>query len=140
MKILLAVDDSEVGAAVVKQAAKLVKALNGNSTLYLLYVNPRLSRAAEKEFGAAGPGRYYDKQAEAALAKIRPLVKRAKLEVQELRAIGIPEQSIVDEAKAAKADLIIMGSHGKGALKSLLIGSVAQKVIASSKVPVLVVH
>lgn len=140
MKILLAVDESAVGAKVIRHAAKLAKELKAEPTMYLLYVNPQLSRAAEKEFGAGGPGRYYDKQAEAALDKIRPLARRAKLAVEELRAIGDPAQSIVAEAKAAKADLIVMGSHGKGALKSLLIGSVAQKVIALSPIPVLMVH
>ena len=44
------------------------------------------------------------------------------------------------EAKAAKAEMIVIGSHGKGAIKTLLIGSVTQKVVALSPVPVLVVH
>ena len=48
--------------------------------------------------------------------------------------------TVLAEAKAVKADLIVMGSQGKGALKSLLVGSVTQKVIALSPVPVLVVH
>ena len=36
--------------------------------------------------------------------------------------------------------MIVIGSHGKGAIKTLLIGSVTQKVVALSPVPVLVVH
>ena len=47
---------------------------------------------------------------------------------------------LLAEAKAGKADMIVIGSHGKGALKSLLVGSVTQKVIALGPVPVLVVH
>ena len=48
--------------------------------------------------------------------------------------------TILAEAKAAKVDMIAIGSHGKGAIKTLLVGSVTQKVVALSPVPVLVVH
>ena len=37
-------------------------------------------------------------------------------------------------------DVVVIGSHGKGAMKSLLVGSVTQKIVALSPVPVLVVH
>ena len=140
MRILLAVDDSEVGAAVVRRTAKLAKELKAVPELHVLNVVPRLSKAAEKEFGKAGPGRYYDAQWEAALGSLRPLLRRTRLPFQERRVIGDIVPGLLAEAKAVKADLIVIGSHGKGALKSLLVGSVTQKVIALSPVPVLVVH
>lgn len=140
MRILLAVDDSAVGAAVVKRVAKLAKKLKAAPDLLVLSAVPRLSKAAEKEFGKAGPGRYYDGQFEAALAPLRPLLERTKLKVAERTVIGDIVPTILDEAKKAKADMIVIGSHGKGALKSLLVGSVTQKVIALSPVPVLVVR
>jgi nucleotide-binding universal stress UspA family protein len=43
-------------------------------------------------------------------------------------------------AKGDKFDLIVMGSHGHGALAGLLMGSVATKVLALSKTPVLLVR
>ena len=49
-----------------------------------------------------------------------------------------PHDGIVEAARSRGADLIVMGSHGRGALGSLLLGSVAQKVLAHSTVPVLV--
>ena len=140
MKILLAVDDSAVGAAVVRRVARLAKKLKAVPRLHVLTVVPRLSAAAEKEFGAAGPGRYYDAQWEAALGKVRPVLKRTRLPFQERRVLGDIVPGLLEEAKAVKADMIVIGSHGKGALKSLLVGSVTQKVIALSPVPVLVVH
>ncbi len=140
MKILLAVDDSAVAAKVIRRVAKLAKELKAAPQVVVLHVVPRLSRAAEKEFGKAGPGRYYDGQSEAALGLVRPLLKRAGLAFVELKAIGDIAPTILAEAAAAKADMIAIGSHGKGALKSLLIGSVAQKVIATSPVPVLAVR
>ncbi|AKC85649.1 universal stress protein [Pseudoxanthomonas suwonensis] len=140
MKILLAVDDSAVGAAVVRRVAKLAKQLKATPELYVVHVAPRLSKAAEKEFGKAGPGRYYDRQSELALEPLRPLLARTRLAFEERKAVGEVAPTLLAEAKAVKADLIVIGSHGKGALKSLLIGSVTQKVIALSPVPVLVVH
>jgi len=52
---------------------------------------------------------------------------------------GHPAESIVKFASERKADLIIMGTRGIGGFKSLIIGSVAQKVVSYSKVPVLVI-
>lgn len=140
MKILLAVDDSAVAAKVIRRVAKLAKELRAAPQVVVLHVVPRLSRAAEKEFGKAGPDRYYDGQSEAALGLVRPLLKRTGLAFVERKAIGDVAPTILAEATAAKADMIAIGSHGKGALKSLLIGSVAQKVIATSPVPVLAVR
>ena len=79
MKILLAVDESAIGAAAVRHVARLAKALKATPQLYVLNVVPRLSKAAEKEFGKAGPDRYYQAQFEAALAPLRPLLKRTRL-------------------------------------------------------------
>lgn len=140
MRILLAVDDSVVATKAIRRLAKLAKELKDVPEVSLLHVVPRLSRAAEKEFGKAGPGRYYEGQSEAVLKTLRPQLKRAGLAFGERRAIGDPAPTILAEARTAKADMIVIGSHGKGALKSLLIGSVAQKVIATSPLPVLVVR
>ncbi|MCC6609593.1 MAG: universal stress protein [Burkholderiales bacterium] len=49
-----------------------------------------------------------------------------------------PYQGIVDAAKRKKCDVIFMASHGRGEFAALILGSVTQKVLAHSKVPVLV--
>ncbi len=140
MRILLAIDDSAVAAKAIRRVAKLAKELKAAPQVSLVYVVPRLSRAAEKEFGKAGPGRYYDRESEAVLGLVRPLLKRTGLPFEERKAVGDAAPTILAEAAATKADMIAIGSHGKSALKGLLIGSVAQKVIATSPVPVLVVR
>ncbi|MDT9000669.1 universal stress protein [Paucibacter sp. APW11] len=50
-----------------------------------------------------------------------------------------PAVSIVEHAQACAADLIVIGSHGRRGLDAVLLGSVAQKVLTLSKVPVFVV-
>ncbi len=52
---------------------------------------------------------------------------------------GEPFEAIVQVAQHKKADLIILGSHGRTGLRKLLMGSVAERVIGQAAVPVLVV-
>jgi len=49
-----------------------------------------------------------------------------------------PYQGIVDTARAKKCDLVCIGSHGRGGVASVILGSVAQKVLSRSTIPVLV--
>jgi nucleotide-binding universal stress UspA family protein len=53
---------------------------------------------------------------------------------------GNPTQSILDFAKKYKIDLVIMTTHGKGGLKRVIMGSVADRIIRESGKPVLVVR
>ena len=50
---------------------------------------------------------------------------------------GVPYVEIIRAAKQRKADLIVIGTHGRTGLAHLLIGSVAERVIRTSEVPVL---
>jgi nucleotide-binding universal stress UspA family protein len=50
----------------------------------------------------------------------------------------LPWSAIVDVAERERCDLIVMGSHGRGALGGLVLGSQTAKVLSQSKVPVLV--
>ena len=54
--------------------------------------------------------------------------------------VGSAGETIAKMAEQGKFDLVVMGSHGHGALASLVMGSVATQVLAHCKVPVLLVR
>ena len=54
--------------------------------------------------------------------------------------VGRPVGAIVEAAKMRKADLIVMGTHGRGALAHLVLGSVAERVLRTAQCPVLTVR
>jgi nucleotide-binding universal stress UspA family protein len=52
--------------------------------------------------------------------------------------VGKPDQEIIDYAEEENIDMIIMGSHGRTGTARLVLGSVAEKIVRNSSVPVLV--
>ena len=52
---------------------------------------------------------------------------------------GATVQAILDEAKSLPADLIVLGTHGRGGLDRMVLGSVAEKVLRKATAPVLTV-
>lgn len=53
---------------------------------------------------------------------------------------GDPADAVIESAKEVLADLIIVGTHGRTGLPRVLLGSVAEKIVRRSPVPVLTVH
>jgi nucleotide-binding universal stress UspA family protein len=59
----------------------------------------------------------------------------------ELKVLDGPaDKEIVEEAELSGASLIVVGSHGRSGLERLLVGSVSNRVLSASRVPVLVIH
>ena len=102
--------------------------------------DPPLLQAAATKLGTEAVRRYHLDNGQYAAREARSLLKKAQLAFKEKLVVGDPAEAIVREAKAGRHDLVVMGTHGRGALQGLLLGSVARKVIAHSTVPVTVVH
>jgi nucleotide-binding universal stress UspA family protein len=142
-RILVATDGSAAATAAARQAVALAKAL-GSSI---------------EALAATGPFELPENYEPSPLLPIREYIEATRHEaMRRLEAVeracsrsGVPcrtthvgtrepAQAIVEHAVARKCDLIIMGSHGRGSMKQLLLGSVASKVLSTCTLPVLVIR
>jgi nucleotide-binding universal stress UspA family protein len=83
---------------------------------------------------------YLREAAEGYAGEIKKLCDKNGVQSKTVITAGHPVEEIVKEGKKSKADLIVMGSHERGALAAAVLGSVAYGVIHKyTKIPVLVV-
>jgi nucleotide-binding universal stress UspA family protein len=75
----------------------------------------------------------------AALANAKRLLDRAGIEYETHVLIGDPAEQIAKLAKRLRCDKIIIGTHGRGSLTGMLMGSVASKVLHHATIPVTLV-
>jgi nucleotide-binding universal stress UspA family protein len=136
-KILLAVDHSEISDRAVVAARDLGVLSKGE--VWVLHLR-------EREMGAktgALPGNETTDDANAAVAASVDVLTQAGVKAHaEVRntIFGYAAREIVNDAQEIGADVIVMGSRGRGDIAGLLLGSTAHKVIHLSDRPVLVVR
>ena len=138
MKILLAVDGSPISLRAAKFVAKLAKDMAEPPDVLLFNADPPLMQAVAIKLGLQAAARYHADNGAYAIKAARAALKRARVAFTEKLVVGEPAASIVKAAKAERCDLIVMGSQGHTALKTLFVGSVTAKVIAQGAVPVVV--
>lgn len=139
--ILLSTDFSDISLSAAEYAITVAK-LN-NATLHLLHVVEKtppilairsLDLSEEKIMKGI-----LDEAQENLHRVVKKLESDSGLKVIGSVVRGIDYQEIVDYATGNKIDMIVIATHGRTGLLHTLIGSVAEKVIRYSKVPVLVV-
>jgi nucleotide-binding universal stress UspA family protein len=72
---------------------------------------------------------------EALLQKVKPELPTAACQIAE----GSPLHALLDYIKEVNADFVVLGSHGHGAIASLLLGSVAEGMVRKATIPTLIV-
>jgi hypothetical protein len=94
-----------------------------------------------KHFTAVSVVRGRDKLADAEkrLEKVRVNAEKRGLKVETIALVGDPYKAIVNASTESAADTVIMGSHGRTGIERLLMGSVAERVVALALCSVLVV-
>jgi nucleotide-binding universal stress UspA family protein len=141
MKILLAVDGSSYTAKAVKFVVSNLNWFQGEPELHLLYVKaPVPTGWARSVLGKAAVENYYEQEAGAAMAPAEKLLRKSEVPFQANYRVGEVAEEIQAYARKNRIDMIVMGSHGHGALQNLVMGSVATKVLATTSVPVLIVR
>ncbi len=140
MKILLPVDGSTYSKTAVEFVASRSTLLGTDPAIDVLNVQLAIPTRATRVVGQRTVQSYYSEEAEKALKQARIRLQKAGLEPTVRFAVGNPATEISAAASKGKADLIVMGSHGRSALKGLLVGSVTNAVLAQTKTPMLLLR
>ena len=134
--ILVPVDGSACSERAIEEAVKLVQK-SGPMDIHLLNVQPRIFVEATLVFlDPAKIDTYYYEQGSRGLASAEKLLKKTGIAFTSHRAVGPVAETIVTKAKELGADGILMGTQGHGRVAGMLLGSVSNKVLHLSPVPV----
>lgn len=139
LKFLIPIDGSDQSQRAVQHVIRLAQCPEAPK-LYLLNVREwssswEVGRFLNKE----EIGRMQQSEGEVDLRRARELLDRAGMDYDAQVAVGPVAQTISDFARQQDCDQIFIGSHGRGGLAGLLLGSVATKVIHLTKIPVTIV-
>ncbi|MGD9951259.1 MAG: universal stress protein [Burkholderiales bacterium] len=142
--ILIPTDGSRLALKGAKAGVRLAKALKARVTA--VYVIPPFMPIAYGDAAvyvpALSPQEYKksaEKAARRALGAVEAAAEKARVRCQtRFVTAAQPYDGILRAARAAKCDAIAMASHGRGGLAGVLLGSETTRVLAHSKIPVLV--
>lgn len=140
--ILVPIDGSETSVVAMDEAIKLAKAINSKITVVqVMALDPYIADAYVK----TGQTNELIERTRTYLLDILEQAKQKftdegiTVEAKLLEGFVVHEE-IIQAAQDLKADLIVMGSHGRTGVRKLVLGSVAQKVLGESHIPVLIVR
>ena len=136
-KILLATDGSGPAEQAAGHGVSLARQLGATLTVLSVVDTRRAFGTGIYRGEVSGSLR---QEGERALATVSDLARDARLEPELQLIEGSPADVIVGEAERSGADLIVLGSHGQGALTDVLLGSVSQDVLRRASVPVCVIR
>jgi nucleotide-binding universal stress UspA family protein len=140
MRILMPVDGSEYSEAAVAFVASRKTLLKHPTRVELVNVQlpvpPRAARALGKEIVQS----YHEAEAAKALNSAASALARAGAQTHARHVVGTVGRDLASIVANDRADLIVMGSHGRTGLKKLVFGSVAATVAASCTKPLLLLR
>jgi universal stress protein A len=137
-KILIAVDDDPVAVHAAEKGVELARAVGGQMGLISVIDRTGVDIAAPEipREDLLAEAREHTRQVMAELApRLAPEPTTAAFSPE-----GHPAEEIVRAARDWSADLIVIGSHGRGGLGRVLLGSVAESVMRHAPCPVMVVR
>lgn len=140
--LLVPIDGSPTSELAVDKAIGLAKAFNSEvTTIYV--VDPYPFTGVGADF-AYGQGQYLSAAKAAATDALALARKQLEQAGVTLRTATVESRTvwrgILEAAESSGVDLIVMGSHGRSGIEKLVLGSVAQKVITNTRLPVLLVR
>jgi len=149
--VLVATDGSEGALDAANFLYKLASPASVQQITVLAVISPIESTPFFNEMSFAGGSvftqetwnslnRSLDTNAQGAVTKTRDALTRLTPNINVIVRTGSPAEEIVDAAKHVGADLIVLGSRGLNGVRSVLLGSVSDRVLHLAHCPVLVVR
>jgi nucleotide-binding universal stress UspA family protein len=140
MKVLLPVDGSDYTKRTLAYIAAHDELLGpGHEYTVLTVVTPVPAHAARFLDRTMLDG-YYAEQADEVLRPLKKFTDQQGWKVRAVHVQGHPAEAIAAFAEAEKPDLIVMGTHGHSPIGNIVLGSVANGVLARCKSPVLLIR
>jgi nucleotide-binding universal stress UspA family protein len=137
-KILCPIDFGPHSLAALEMALNLAR--QNGATLYLLSVVPIVRDTGLMTPVAVEPSPGLEQISRAHLNKLARETIGATVPYETIVIVGDPGTKVLEVAAGTGVDLIVMGTHGRTGVKRLVLGSVAERVVRESPVPVLTVH
>ena len=140
-RIVHPTDFSPASGPAFKKAIELAK--DNNATLVSLHVLPALPIVGDAYIAPTAYDEMLSAQRSQAEKSMERVVKRARAAGVRVTGSVLDSGAVADQiarfAKRQGADLIVMGTHGYGAIKRVVLGSVAERVISQASCPVMTV-
>ncbi|MEJ7931508.1 universal stress protein [Ramlibacter sp. AN1015] len=140
MKILLAVDGSEYTRKMIDYVVNQPALFDPAHDYTAFTAQMPLPNHAASVVGSNTTHDYYEDESRKVLDPVVSKLQSAGLRATGAWKAGHVGETIAEYAEQGGYDLILMGSHGHGALGRLVMGSVASRVLSHCKVPVLLVR
>lgn len=140
MKILAAVDGSAYTKRMLAYLAAHEHWLGPQHDYTLIHVVAAVPPRAAAVLDKATLQGYYDDEGEKVFKPLRTFFKRHGIEPKFVATTGHAADVIARTADKGRYDLVVLGSHGHGALATLVMGSTTAKVVANCAVPVLLIR
>jgi len=140
MKMLFPTDGSPASTAALHRLVPRLAWFAPPLEIAIVNVHPTVPYARAAAWaGKEAVHRYYEEEGNAALAPIAAALDEQGIACERVLRLGEPAHEVVRFANEWGADLIALGRHGHGGVIAILLGSVAQKIIATSAIPVLLI-
>ncbi|NRF70977.1 universal stress protein [Aquincola sp. S2] len=140
MKILLAVDGSPTTTRMLAYIAAHDELLGAGHQFTALTVVPAVPPGAATWIDSAVLQGWYDEQAQRVLSPVCKFAAQKDWHLEPRHAVGHAGEMVAAIAQEGGFDLIVMGTHGHSAIGNVVLGSAATRVLAGTRIPVLLVH
>jgi nucleotide-binding universal stress UspA family protein len=136
-KIIVPLDFSSSSESTIDYATMIAERFA--ATLILVHVIESLPYSVTDTFQVVEHRRALETLARSLLRNLSDDLRARNLDVKTHLVWGNPAREILAKARREKADLIVMGTHGRTGLPHMVMGSVAEKTVRLSRIPVLTV-